>query len=89
MTDLLRLCTPFSVPVDMFAVVERKKLMCCLFKGKAPRLLRVIGVVKMDCLVRRFVEDRIKDARMSGFYSQVPSELGGFIRRGSEYDDLI
>ena len=29
----VRLCTPLLVPVDMFAAVEWKKLMCCLFKG--------------------------------------------------------
>ena len=66
------LCTPFSVPVDIFAAVEWKKLMWCLFRYKAPTLFLVVvvvfAVVKVVCLARRSLEVRVKDARMPVFY---------------------
>ncbi len=55
----------------MFAAVEWKKLMCCLFRDKAATVvLDGAAVVKMVCLMReeKSLEVGIKDARMAGFY---------------------
>ena len=71
LSHLLRLCTPFSVPVDIFAAVEWKKSMWCLFRYKAPTLFFVVvavAVVKVVCLVKKSLEARVKDARMPAFY---------------------
>ena len=58
------------MPVDIFAAVEWKKLMWCLFRYKAPTLFldAVVAVVKVVCLVKKSVEVRVKDARMLAFY---------------------
>ena len=68
---VLRLCTPFSVPVDMFAVVEWKKLMWCLFKGKGKgkdfKALFLVAAVDVNVtvfvVVKRSLEVLVKDAR--------------------------
>lgn len=44
----VRLCTPFSVLVDMFAAVEWKKLMWCLFRGKDVTRLFFVAAAAVD-----------------------------------------
>lgn len=69
---VLRLCTPFSVPVDMFAAVEWKKLMWFLFKGKDVTRLFLGAAVGVDvtvivflAVVKRSLEVLVKDARIA------------------------
>lgn len=59
------------MPVDIFAAVEWKKLMWCLFRYKAPTIFldAVVAVMKAVCLVKKkSLEVRVKDARMPAFY---------------------
>lgn len=72
MSYVVRLCTPFSVPVDMFVVVEWKKLIWVLFKGKVFTTLFLVAAVEVDvtvmvCLavVKRSLEVLVKDARIA------------------------
>ena len=70
---MLRLCTPFSVPVDMFAAVEWKKLRWCLFNGKdflalfrvAAAVVDVNVVVVCLAVVKKSLEVLVKDARIA------------------------
>lgn len=73
---MLRLCTPFSVPVDMFAAVEWKKLRWCLFNGKdvialfraaaaAAVVVDVNVVVVCLAVVKKSLEVLVKDARIA------------------------
>ena len=75
---VVRLCTPFSVPVDMLASVEGKKLIRCLVKkGEVIAVsLKAALVVKVDGLAvvvvimkRKSLEALGKDARMPAFYT--------------------
>ena len=53
----------------MFVAVEWKKLMWVLFNGNALKLCLVdFAAIKVGRLVKKSVEDRVKDARMSSFY---------------------
>ena len=59
------------MPVAIFDAVEWKKLMWCFFNGKVLSLracLDVVAALKVGSVVKKSLEDGVKDARMSGFY---------------------